>query len=791
MSSVEKPICIMNDKYELTKEGEDFIKSFQGKKISPIAVIGPKSSGKSFLSNQLVGIFNNGFEIGSMQNTNESCTKGLWVWGKPPSINGVNFLIFDMQGFQVETEEQIKLSQKFLKLINSICSCVIYNYKKDDESDKNNEISEQVIKNSVDYFIKLIQNQSEKNIPNYFWVYRDYNISDTSKYLDLINSMAKDSEDYNTKYKDKIKIFSLAPPMEENDMLINLYLDEEEDPFDGEYKNQINEFKKIIFNENMNNIDISLMLKLIKNFNKSNDDIESSINTEEIDKIENEIINELKTKLNEKNNDISNLIIKCQNSFDILSNEAFNAFIDKTPQNEYLIEKINNIINIYGKDLIENYLQNKITEYESSIKNLISQKENSSPLINDINTKNDIKSFYDKFVEEIKKDFDDILFNSKNEFLTCFPELKTYFEKCVFDHLLKYINNINNFITVSDDANKVIEEQKQKIEDMTNEINNLKQTLESKEKEYISNIEQQKQSNEKLEQEKKELIEEKNSLNDKYTNIEKEKSELDEKNKSLESEIAEMKNKNEELTSKLNEYIEKEKTKPKPLLLNIKDEEIPKLVSLFSEIQNTSKEFNETIKLFLQKKSSIFHSQFIEETKSEVENKCQNWVEELQKITKERFDSKDNYFTQEIDKLKEEKKELNDELNKVKEETQKMKDENNTLKEEIKLVKEIQSNVDKYKSDNEKIICTLKNTNDLLEKRMKELDVKYKDMELNLSNFKFESKMKEEEVESTFNLFKSMIEKNKKNFENTLKKVPEHIKAEVLNLNKKYKYIKM
>ena len=114
-------------------------------------------------------------------------------------------------------------------------------------------------------------------------------------------------------------------------------------------------------------------------------------------------------------------------------------------------------------------------------------------------------------MEEIKKDFDEILFNSKNEFLTCFPELKTYFEKCVFDHLLKYINNINNFITVSDDANKVIEEQKQKIEDMTNEINNLKQTLESKEKEYISNIEQQKQSNEKLEQEKKELIEEKNN----------------------------------------------------------------------------------------------------------------------------------------------------------------------------------------------------------------------------------------------------------------------------------------
>ena len=115
-------------------------------------------------------------------------------------------------------------------------------------------------------------------------------------------------------------------------------------------------------------------------------------------------------------------------------------------------------------------------------------------------------------MEEIKKDFDEILFSSKNEFLSCFPEIKTYLEKCVFNHILKYINNITNFISVSDDANKEIQEQKQKIEEMTNEINNLKQNLESKEKE----LETQKQSNEKLGQEKKELIEEKNNLNDKY-----------------------------------------------------------------------------------------------------------------------------------------------------------------------------------------------------------------------------------------------------------------------------------
>ena len=787
----DKPILLLNEKLELSKEGEDYIKSLGDKKLSIIAVIGPKSSGKSFLSNQLVGIFNNGFEIGSLQNKNECCTKGLWTWGKPVSQDNKNILILDVQGFQTESEEQINLNQKFFNLINLISSNVIYNYKKDDESEQNNEIKESVLKNSIDFFTKLIQNENlnldVKNIPNLSWVYRDYNINDTNKYFDMINSQLKSCENYEKYFKNKIKIFTLPAPMEENDMLINLYLDEDEDPFEEEYKKKLIEFKKIIFGECNDNMTGTELLKLINNFNNPKAKIEVAINKEEIDQISNVIVNELKNKLKEKNRNINDIINKCKNSFDILSDKTLNAFNDKYPQNEYFIEKISDIINIYGKELIENYLQNKISEYEESIKNIISQKEGSSPLSNEIQKKDDIKSFYENFSEETKKDMNDIIFNSKNEFLSCFPEIKNYFEKCVFNHLIKYIDNINNFIISSDNANKEISDQKQKIDELNNEINNLnniKQNLESKEKEYLSNIESQKQTLEKLEQEKSEL-------NNQSNNLTKEKSELEEKNKSLESQLSEMTNKNAELTSKLNEYIEKEKSKPKPLLLNIKEEEMPKLVSLFSEIQTTSKEFNETIKSFLQKKSSIFHTQFIEETKLDTDKKCQNWVEELQKITKERFDSKDNYYVKEMDKLKDEKNALNEELNKIKEEVQKSKDENNILKEQMKLVKDIQESVDKNKAENEKIVNTLKNTNELYQKRIKDFDEKMNDMEFNLSNYKFESKMKEEEIDSTFNLFKSMIEKNKKNFENNLKKVPDHIKNEVLNLNKKYKYIKM
>lgn len=787
----EKPIQLINEKYELCKEGEDFIKSLGDKKITIITVIGPKSSGKSFLSNQLVGIFNNGFEIGSIQNTNESCTKGLWAWGKPLSQNGKEILILDPQGLSTETEEQTESSRKLLNLINSISANVIFNYKKDDESEENNEINEQVIKNSVDYFTKLIQNQNGKNIPNYFWVYRDYNINDTSKYIDIINSMANKSEDYNTKYKNKIKIFALPPPMEENDMLINLYIDEKENPFDDEYKQKIEEFRKIIFEEGTNTINGSQILKSIKNINKMNSGMQPSLSEEEIDKIGNEVIDQLKNKLKEKNENINDILIKCKNSYDILSDKILSSFNGENSENEYLMEKINNIINIYGKELIDNYLQNKISEYEEVLKNIIAQKENTSPLLNQINKKDDIKSFYDNFIEETTKDLNENLFNEKYQFFQFFPEIKTYLEKCIFNHFVKYITNINDFIKVSDDANKEINEQKEKIDNLNNELNNLKQNYESKEKEYLSNIETQKQSLEKLEQEKKELIEEKNNLTNKNTNLEKSNSEMEEKIKALESQLTEMNNKNQELTTKVNEYIEKENAKPKPLLLNIKDEDIPKLIPLLTQIQTTSKEFNDTIQNFLQKKSNVFHSQFIEETKSNTNKKCENWVEELKKITKERFENKDNYYANEIDKLKEDKNTLNEELNKIKNETEKIKDENNNLKEEIKLVKDIQTNLEKYKTEKEKIISTLKNTNEICEKRIKEFDTKINDMEYNLSNYKFESKMKEEEIDSTFNLFKSMLEKNKKNFENNLKKVPEYIKNDVLNLNKKYKFIKM
>ncbi len=879
---IEKPILLINSNFELTSEGETFLKSLSDKKISLISVIGPKSSGKSFLSNQLVGIYNNGFEIGSIQNTKESCTKGVWVWGTPVSHNGgdIFILILDVQGFQIEGEEQLKINQKIFNLINIISSTVIYNYKKDDESEETEEINSTVIKNSVELFNKLIKDEkkilNEKNISEIYFLYRDYNIKDTNKYLEMINSINKENETYNTLYKNKINIFTLPPPMEENDMLINLYLDEEDEPFEDEYKKKINEFKKNIFDNIKQKkigediIDINHLIDLINNFDKNKENNNININIkeepkkeeiatvnigikkEEINKKKDEIIENIKKKLSEKNENISDIIDKIKNSYDILSNNKILNSLNSSCNNsdiEYLIDNINTIINMNGKELIEKIINPQIVEYNQNLNNLISQKEKFIPLLKEITKKEDIKEYFNNFKDEIIKDMNNILFNSKYEFLSCFKNIKAYFEKCVFNNMNNYINNVDNYINNYvnnaikeqknsenigknlDEKKSEINELKQKIENLNNELSELKQNFELKEKEFnasteslkqekenlekkynedLGNLKQEKEKTEqeyktkldniieeknKLEQEKNNLNEEKNNLikesTEKNDILSKEKASLEEKLSLSEKNISELNDKNKELNSKINEYIEKENIKPKPQMVNIKDEDLPKLVELFQQIKTNINESNDAIKLFLEKKSTIFHDKFIEETKKNINNKCENWVEELQKITKERFESKDTYYTEQIETLKNEKNVLNDELNKVKDDINLIKAENNNLKEEIKLVKDIRNSVDKFKSDKDKIINTLKNTNTLYEQRIKDFESKLSDMEFNLSNYKFESKMKEEEVDSTFNLFKSLLEKNKKNFESNLKKVPDHIKNEVLALNKKYKYIKI
>ena len=152
----EKPIPLITDGFDLDNDGIEFLQKLSDKSLSIISIIGPAASGKSFLANQLSGQVNKGFEIGSIENRKECCTKGIWVWGKPIIKDNNYIIILDAQGFRTDTDENLEYSQKIFALCCLISSIVIYNYKKDDGSEETSKISNEVFEHSYDLFNKLI-----------------------------------------------------------------------------------------------------------------------------------------------------------------------------------------------------------------------------------------------------------------------------------------------------------------------------------------------------------------------------------------------------------------------------------------------------------------------------------------------------------------------------------------------------------------------------------------------------------------------------------------------------------
>ena len=346
----------------------------------------------------------------------------------------------------------------------------------------------------------------------------------------------------------------------------------------------------------------------------------------------------------------------------------------------------------------------------------------------------------------------------------------------------------------SEELNKIVEEKnseintkKEQIEKMTSEIKELKNNIESKEKEYANDLKIKKEEYEKLEQEKKSL-EEKNNI------LESEKKNLIEKNENLQKNLDDFTNKNKELEQKVNDFIEKEKRKPKPQMVNVKEEDLPKLVELFNEIQSTAKEYNDTLKLFTSNKAKIFfHNKYIEESKNSVNDNCAGWVQELQKVAKERLETKDTTYNKEINNLKEEKSKINEELSKIKEELEKIKNEKCNLEKQLKLNNDIKADIEQYKKDCEIQIGKLKSANDIYIQQINEKNEKTKNMEkiqLDLNMTKTEISVKETELKEIMNSFRLLLDKNKKDLEVHLKKLPQNIQDEIRDLGRRHKFIK-
>lgn len=140
-------------------------------KIGVISVVGPYWTGKSYLLNWLIGR-QEGFEIGS---TVQSCTKGIWIWGKPMKVSDdMHVILMDTEGLN-SCNRDINVDTKIFTLSVILSSYFLYNNL--NAIDENTIESLSLVVQLAKFLQKQVKNGEVdiKSIsPKFMWVVWDF-----------------------------------------------------------------------------------------------------------------------------------------------------------------------------------------------------------------------------------------------------------------------------------------------------------------------------------------------------------------------------------------------------------------------------------------------------------------------------------------------------------------------------------------------------------------------------------------------------------------------------------------
>ena len=860
----EKAIPLITEGFDLETDGIEFLQKLSDKNIAVISIIGPVSSGKSFLATQISDKINNGFEISSSGNK-DCCTKGIWVWGKPIIKDNYYIIILDAQGLRTDTEENLEYSQKIFALCTLISSIVIYNYK-NDENKEGNKLSNEVIEQSYELFNKMIQflpkikledNEelseemnkiTSSHLPEFLWVYRDSTTTDFNTFSEVEKNFLEKNEYFKTLFKNKIKKYSLPIPMEISKMKSNSYLTiTEEDiksggPFSKEYKTTFNNLKnkiihactpKTIKSLTLNgNLFYGLLQEYASTiFSGDYMFVESPLSNvvfSNLGEITESITETFKEKLEEKNNEVYDIIQIMKNSFEVFSdgllNEYQNNFIGKLLHSQFMTEEMNNILSSVSDEVLDTNIKEKLTEFNDSLKEL-TQKA-SEEKTGKIEAIPDIKKNLNEFANKIQKEIEENIFKKENEFLNSFGFIKDYIIKCICNKINSYADSIqfyveHNLQTVESSSKtneEAFEAKIQELNEKENELNKLKieiekmkQNMKDKEKEYQKNvlIENKKYINlkedyEKILQEKnlelKKLEDKNNEINQEIRNIFTERNNKDDlskiknENMQLKVDLGIKEKQINALNSKLKD-IEEKKRKQSSIQEEIdnnilKESDIPKLKEMFKTINKTITEYSEKINNLEKNKKQVFHDKFIEQNKSDWKKTYNNWNEELNQFKEDHFKTMENNYSQELSELKKENNNLINDLKSL------FNDVNTKNIEIMKLNQKIHSDKEIFDIKQKEINVILEK-NDKMQKEMEifkvrlaETEKQLKTVENNLGTYKYKANMIEEQVDYIIGLITSMMSKNKKLYMSYFNKTQDEYKKIFQEFNKVFNIIK-
>jgi len=345
----------------------------------------------------------------------------------------------------------------FLKINNEIDS------EKEVESDNENEnlSLELNILSELDKNYKLVVNQEElkTQMSNFDFEGSDIEESDT----ELIKNL--DKSDFDTTNPSLIDgaIISQTNLLDE---VLEAYIDEEIDLSD-------------FINGNLLEIESEIKHKYISNNNTNHNEIIEEDETETIDKLLEEDINDAEIiDLDELEYNVLSTEenLSAEDELDNLS-DLFN--IDKDFDDFKEVENFENINNIHENDLIDNALKNELTEFENSTNSNNSDNDDLEDLLKDINTI-DIEPYIsegeiqnrieiDKSTEEMNE-IDLIINNELKDYEVSNDNLnedESSVNEKIDSHTLDNLDNLIN----SEQSPKIEQSEKKKTIDILSELN--------------------------------------------------------------------------------------------------------------------------------------------------------------------------------------------------------------------------------------------------------------------------------------------------------------------------------
>lgn len=145
------------------------------------AVAGLYRTGKSYLLNQLLGE-KVGFDVGGTVN---ACTKGIWLWGQPKTLeDGLNVVFLDTEGLGSTSSSQSHDCRIF-SLALLLCSYFVYNSRGVIDGNAIDELSLVINLTKHIHVSSSDEGQGNSNLagsdfhsffPSFVWVVRDFSL---------------------------------------------------------------------------------------------------------------------------------------------------------------------------------------------------------------------------------------------------------------------------------------------------------------------------------------------------------------------------------------------------------------------------------------------------------------------------------------------------------------------------------------------------------------------------------------------------------------------------------------